>query len=453
MKRKACLLLVLLSVLIPVSPALLPAQEQKLPDCLLSYRFGPEQYVVVVEKSTQNLFVYSNYNPQPVASFKITSGKENGQKYQEGDLKTPEGIYFFRRILSGDQLPKVDDYGEKAFTMNYPNPVDRKEQRNGSGIWMHGAFDDTKTDQPNNSRGCVVMKNQDLVKVSKYIFLNQTPICIYDKITYDTPANLAARRDRLIQRLKEWKEHWQDKNIDGYISYYDNRFSSNGMNLSRFRTYKDNLNRKYKFIRVNLSGINIYGYKDYHVVLFNQLYISDINHFYSKKIQYWAQPPGSGAAKIAAELSLSLPQPAKFELSKGNFATVNQFRRDYLRQLKRNTLSIAPHDVHLRNVSITPKTVKLFLRKSTGVKGLKVIPVLKFEHNSDDTTRYRSLEGISLRNGMPQDYSKGIPLNNRETTMVMERDETFDLKSLTLFLIDGDNEFEQIITYFVNKSS
>ena len=153
-------------------------REQNIPDCLLSYQFGPEQHILVVEKSTQNLFVYSNYSTEPVESFKITSGKNHGPKMEEGDMRTPEGIYFFKSILYGEDLPKTGDYGEKAFTLNYPNPIDRKDSKDGSGIWLHGAFDGEKIGIPNNSRGCVVMKNEDLIRLSSYIFLNRTPICI-----------------------------------------------------------------------------------------------------------------------------------------------------------------------------------------------------------------------------------------------------------------------------------
>jgi murein L,D-transpeptidase YafK len=438
----------ILAVMVPGTS--LTAQE-KIPDCLLSYRFGPEQHVVVVEKSTQNLFVYSNYNATPVATFEITTGKQNGQKYEEGDLKTPEGIYFFQHILSGDKLPKADDYGDRAFTLNYPNPIDRKERRNGSGIWLHGAFDESKTTVPNNSRGCVVMKNGDLVEVSKYIFLNRTPICIYEKISYDSIENVEKRRDRLIQHLRQWKVDWENKNTDGYISHYDPGFVYQGMGLERFKTYKENLNNRYKFIRVFLSDINIYGFKKYHVVSFNQLYISDINHFYSRKIQYWTNGGSLDNVKIAAETTGSLPLPTKFERSKGNWVTVDQYRREYKAQLRSRTVTFSPRRVYLENVSIRDRSITLSIKKSARAGNLKVIPVLRLHHRSQDTDSYRSLTGITLENGMPEDNSRGVPLNNLETVMVLEKEKELKLKSLTLFLIGSSNELEQIITYIVDK--
>ncbi|MCP5103345.1 MAG: L,D-transpeptidase family protein [bacterium] len=448
MKFKPFFFLFLFAVLLSIAPLTANAQA-RIPDCLLSYKFGPEQHIIIVEKSTQTLSVYSNYQPEPVETFTITTGKKNGRKLREGDLKTPEGIYYFRRILSGDQLPKVDDYGEKAFTLNYPNPVDKKEARAGSGIWLHGAFSEDKTSNPNNTRGCVVMKNGDLTKVSKYIFLNQTPICIYDKITYDTEENIRTKRDRFIEHLREWKTNWENKNIEGYIDYYEKIFSYSGMNRARFKTYKKNLNSTYRFIKVTLSDINVYHYQDYYIVMFHQLYISDRNHFYSKKIQYWRDAKDADKARIAAEYNVSLPPIDKFEVSRGNYVTIDQFRKDYLRQLESSTVNMAPPSVTLDNISIFEETVTLSIRRDGRNNRLKVIPVLRLQN--PDGSPYRSLDGVSLDGGVPGDYSTGIRLENRETKIVMKKEKNVRLRSLTLFLVNSFGKLEQIVTYFVDK--
>jgi murein L,D-transpeptidase YafK len=439
-------MVVLFLPLRPAASALTPEGEQMIPDCLLSYRFGPEQHILIVEKSTQNLFVYSNYRAGPVESFKVTSGKNHGPKVEEGDMRTPEGIYFFRNILTGGDLPKTDDYGEKAFTLNYPNPIDKKDKKDGSGIWLHGAFDGEKINVPNNSRGCVVMKNEDLIRLSKYIFLNQTPICIYNKIKYETVEKIQQERDRLIRCLKEWKSNWEDKNIDGYIEYYDADFSYDGMSIEQFKSFKHRLNQRYRFIRVILSDINLYRFKNYHMVMFNQLYISDQNHFYSRKIQYWRD--FKDKARIVDEFSVRLPQPTKFEFTRGNYITIEEFRKDYLREMKTSTITIAPPEIHLKHIAIFGDTVKLFLAGSGDLRGLRVIPVLKME--TKGSTTLKSLEGITIEDGGPRGYADAVALEGRETTVVMRIDEEAQLKSLTLFLVNRENDFEQIITYFIN---
>lgn len=441
-------IIVFITIIRPGGPsAFAQTTETRIPDCLLSYQFGPEQYVLVVEKSSQSLFVYSNYQPEPIETFKVTTGKALGQKFVEGDMKTPEGLYYFRRIVAGDDLPKVDDYGEKAFTLNYPNPIDRRENRFGSGIWLHGAYNADKLTSPNNSRGCVVMHNGDLVKVSKYIFLNQTPICVYDKIRYDTVENITEKRDRLVEYLKEWKTNWESKDISGYIQYYDDRFSYNRMNLTAFKNHKERLNKNYRFIKVSLSDINIYAYDDYFMVMFHQLYISDKNHFYSKKIQYWRDLQYTG--KIAAEQTVSLPNISKVEVSRGNYISIDQFRKNQLEQLEAATVKMVPNGIRLTNISIVEKTVTLSLQRSGALDTMKVIPVLRLEDK--DNSIYRSLEGVTLKNGVPTDFSRAVPMRNRRREVVIKKDEDLQLRSLTLFLVNRRDKYEQIITYFVNK--
>lgn len=425
------------------------AAELKIPACLLSYQFGPEQYILIVEKSTQSLFVYSNYQPEPIETFKITTGKNNGPKIEEGDMKTPEGIYFFRRTLEGEELPKTDDYGEKAFTMNYPNAIDRQEKKNGSGIWLHGAFDIEKIKTPNNSRGCVVLNNDDLVKVSKYIYLNRTPICIYEKVKYDSLQNIQSKRERFISYLSRWKSNWENKNIDGYISYYDDGFTDSGMKLAQFKSFKNRLNQRYKFIRVRLSDINMYTFDGYYVVFFNQLYISDLNHFYSRKIQYWRDLGSTG--KIVDEANIRIPPISKIEVTKGNYITIDEFRRDYMKQLKAETVTIAPPAFYLKNISIVGKSVKLVLRHSGTDGGLKVIPVLRMENRNDGSGSYRSLQGVPLQDGVPpRSYDSAVAISGREATLAIEKEKDLKLVSLTLFFINKRNDFEQIITHFVN---
>lgn len=426
------------------------AAELKIPACLLSYQFGPEQYILIAEKSTQTLYVYSNYQPEPIETFKITSGKNNGPKVVEGDMKTPEGIYFFRRTLEGGELPKTDDYGEKAFTMNYPNAIDRQENKNGSGIWLHGAFDTEKIKTPYNSRGCVVLNNDDLVKISKYIYLNRTPICIYDKVRFDTLENIQKKRERFIGYLSRWKSHWENKNIDGYISYYDDGFTDNGMGLAQFKAFKNRLNQRYKFIRIRLSDINLYTFNGYYVVFFNQLYISDLNHFYSRKIQYWKDLGNTG--KIVDEANVRIAPITKIEVTKGNYITIDEFRKDCMKQLRAETMTITPPAFFLKNISIVGKSIKLTLGHSGTDGGLKVIPVLRMESKNDGSASYRSLEGIPLQEGVPpRSYDRAVDVRGRETTVVIAKEKDLKLISLTLFFINRDNDFQQIITHFVNS--
>lgn len=424
------------------------ATAQKIPDCLFNYELGPEQHIFIVEKISQTLYIYSNYKESPVATFKITTGKNGGPKISEGDLKTPEGIYFFTDILSSDRLPKVEDYGEKAFVLNYPNPLDKHQNKNGSGIWLHGAFDAAKIKTPFNTRGCVVLSNNDLIEVSKYIYLNKTPMCIYEKIHFDTIDNIKKKRDKIIEMLKDWKTSWENKDIDGYIAYYDPGFTYNRMDLRQFKNVKAGLNEKYKYIRVFLSDIDLYSFNGYFVVLFNQLYLSDKSQFYGKKIQYWKGDEDSG--KIADEMSFNLPIPSKFEATRGNFVTIDEFRRDYIKPVKSDLFAITPPDIRIKNISIREQSVQILVSRDNSAKDLKVIPVLTLKNNHTGNTYNYAINGIAIFNGAPKDFSKAINLDKIETRMIIDKEKDTQLKSITLFVINNHFSIEQIITHFIN---
>ena len=84
-------------------------------------------HVIVVEKSTHRLFIYENTNgaPKLIKTFTSATGKFRGNKFSQGDHKTPEGIYFLQNFHPSDDLiTKYGDYGKiygmGAFTSNYP---------------------------------------------------------------------------------------------------------------------------------------------------------------------------------------------------------------------------------------------------------------------------------------------------------------------------------------------
>lgn len=426
----------------------LASAEEKIPECMLNYKFGKEQYTLIADKTTQTLYVYSNYSSQPLEKIIITSGKKTGRKKVEGDLKTPEGIYFFTRILNGEQLPTYDDYGDKAFTMNYPNPIDKLEKRNGSGIWLHGAHDPSKTTSPTNSRGCVVMKNSDLMKISRYIFVAQTPIIIYDKIIYDTAENIIKKREEVINHIKYWKESWEDKRINDYIGCYLGSFKYKGKSLNWFKQYKNNLNKSYKFIRVFLSNVQLVGFKNYFAAMFNQLYISDRNHFYSKKLQYW-KFFNSRKPSLVSEKSYSLPGINRFELKKGNYVSINEFRRSVTHDLKKSFVNISPSTVYVKDLALTNSEVSLTLDRIGRKSSEAVIPVFSFKKSGSQI--FRSINGVPLSGGIPSEYSGALKMKSNRLNIKVPKEKDETVRSLTVFII-RNNTIGQIITYFMDKS-
>src|SRR5512135_109477 len=134
------------------------------------WQLSPKQrYALVVDTSKSTLYLFENVNgvPQYVADFYISVGKKGADKVSEGDQKTPLGVYFVNAHLTKDKL--TDFYGPDAYPLSYPNEWDKREGRNGHGIWMHGTPSDTYSRPPRASNGCVVLANNDLNYIGKHL--------------------------------------------------------------------------------------------------------------------------------------------------------------------------------------------------------------------------------------------------------------------------------------------
>ncbi len=162
---------------------------------------------IIVEKSTHRLFFYRG--ERLVKSIKVTTGKRRGDKLVEGDLKTPEGVYFLTEFLEDEELPAK--YGTRAIVLDYPNPVDKFQGKTGYGIWVHGTDDPPRLERPYDSRGCVVMLNSDVDDLSGMITLNSTPVVIVEKLEF---ASKEEAREEL-ERIGDWFLDSFELSLDG----------------------------------------------------------------------------------------------------------------------------------------------------------------------------------------------------------------------------------------------
>lgn len=267
---------------------------------LLAFSAMPQRnYIILVDKEQQSLNVFELKKDNllnKVREFAASTGKSPGDKVKTGDLKTPEGIYFFNQILNGKGLPPR--YGLRAFVTDYPNVFDQKRRKSGSGIWLHG-IENAKELKPLDTKGCVAMRNEDLRVVSNYIKLADTPIIISDKI--DPSLNLmdGKKLESVKELLGGWVQAWQTKDIQKYINYYSDSFRSNNMQKWMWYQYKKRLNEKYSRISVKYWNEKIYQFRSSMVVHANLAYESDLFQDSGVKILYLAKEYGDW--KIVAE--------------------------------------------------------------------------------------------------------------------------------------------------------
>lgn len=267
----------------------------KIPASLLRLGVGDyfSDYAFVVDKSLRTLTIWRKVDDkvQFVEAHAADLGRKPGDKSVLGDLKTPEGIYFFQDMYEGSNL-NFSQYGSRAFTMDYPNLFDRLESKTGSGIWLH-AVPETKTLR-RGSRGCIVVRDHVIKTLSPYITLKKTPIIVLDKVTYLDAETHRSEEARLVKWIEGWRKDWESKNIDSYMKYYSDNFKSMKMDKNLWRRYKESINKKYEYITVRIQRPIIFRHNDEYVVRFLQQYESDqLSDFGEKALYVKAEADGN----------------------------------------------------------------------------------------------------------------------------------------------------------------
>ncbi len=143
----------------------------QLPDSAPSHFFA-------VDKEKDMLYRVSDVQGKKslIKSFPAIHGSVEGDKQVQGDLKTPEGIYFITKKIA----KKLDfmDYGPLAFGLNYPNAADHIMGKTGGGIWLHSKGRPIKEVK---TRGCVAIEQADIEELVP-VLKPGTPVMIAQRI-------------------------------------------------------------------------------------------------------------------------------------------------------------------------------------------------------------------------------------------------------------------------------
>jgi murein L,D-transpeptidase YafK len=248
---------------------LLPSPARAAWDAVIAEQFAHPSYFVAVDKKRQKLAFFEKQSPLRLARvFVCTTGQKEGDKEVEGDLKTPEGVYFVvRRIDAGLDFIK---YGPRAFTLNYPNPVDRLRGKTGFGIWIHGRGEPLV---PLQTEGCVAMNNNDLSILGKAL-LPGAPVTLTRSFVFGaTGAGGDDDLHKLEQKVRDWAEAWSGRSRRFFDFYNREAYSAaQGENFSAFRAQKERLFALLPWIRTSVRDIRILAGPDYWVTWFHQDY-------------------------------------------------------------------------------------------------------------------------------------------------------------------------------------
>jgi len=136
----------------------------------------------------------------------VSSGSAGFDKFEEGDRKTPIGLYRITRALRDVELPEL--YGAGALVLDYPNAWDRHRGRTGSGIWLHGVPRARLSRSPRSSEGCVTMSNEHIATLAARLEQPDTLVWLSggeDGSTARTASEWADARQRYRTLFREWQ--------------------------------------------------------------------------------------------------------------------------------------------------------------------------------------------------------------------------------------------------------
>ncbi|WP_045216621.1 L,D-transpeptidase family protein [Desulfonatronovibrio magnus] len=292
----------LLFFLLLFVPALTYAEAWK--PHLTGDAFAPET-ILTVDKQNQSFLIFSNKSPLvKKESWQCTTGQAQGDKLVEGDLKTPEGIYFLERRIANNPYLPYELFGDLAFTLNYPNPVDRIKNKTGHSIWIHGRGREVV---PFDTEGCVAMDMEYMLALEDYVEFRKTPVIIAEKISW-SPDEIEHEHSRAIARNSlQWADDWRNKST-AYFEHYDSILfpKSEGQSFRAFQAHKQRLFNQYAWMDVFVEQPKVVHGPDYSVSYFGQVFKAP--GFYSRGIKrlYWKQDD-DGRFRIVGEEWRSYP--------------------------------------------------------------------------------------------------------------------------------------------------
>lgn len=272
--------------------------EKLYPAALLNWMIEGRFHALVVDKSQQRLTVWRilDGEPRAVESYPCSTGENEGDKWVRGDMRTPEGVYFFCSVIDGRRLPSK--YGLWAFTSDYPNFVDKRRGKNGDGIWLHGR--DKPLGPKPDSNGCIAMENEDLVKVSRFIRLQSTPLIVVKRVRMVPRSEILEEERDLRAFIESWRQAWESMDLDRYMSHYSKNFQSCWLDYRLWREKKQRLINRYDNIRVRLGKIYLYRQNGLVTAIFTQTYQSDSYRATGIKLLYLIRNR-KGEDKVYAE--------------------------------------------------------------------------------------------------------------------------------------------------------
>ena len=225
--------------------------------------------LVAVDKARQTFLVYEKKSPLRLKyRYDCSTGQVAGDKQFLNDLRTPEGVYFVNyKIADGLDFK---EYGGLAYTLNYPNPVDRLRGKTGHGIWIHSKGFGI---EPMGTRGCVAIGLRDIDEAGPDLAPGTAVILAgnVDEQRLSSPNADTARH--LQQLMARWSQAWASRSPKMF-QFYDTQAYTKAMpeSFAAFRMTKERLFKMLQFIHIYNRKIHVLEGPGYWVTWSEQFY-------------------------------------------------------------------------------------------------------------------------------------------------------------------------------------
>lgn len=166
----------------------------------------------------------------------VSVGQNGVGKQRAWDRKTPLGIYFVVDQLDTSRLH--EKYGITAFPLDYPNVLDRRYERTGDGIWVHGVIAGGGRRPPFDTDGCLALPNEDLRSLEEKFVPLVTPVIITNDLQWQDSSTREMLRIEIRKAIADWMAALAANDVHAYLSMYGEEFSYRGMTFSEWASFR-----------------------------------------------------------------------------------------------------------------------------------------------------------------------------------------------------------------------
>ncbi|WP_419677692.1 L,D-transpeptidase family protein [Aliarcobacter lanthieri] len=244
--------------------------------------YETKKYIIVAQKDNKKITLYEKDKDdfKKVSNDNIIIGEKEGDKFLEGDKRTPEGAYELVQKRTGlDQF-----YGPFALVTAYPDNFDKSLNKKGHGIWIHGM--PLNGEREKFTQGCIALDNDKLEALEKNIDYKKAVLLTTNESFQKAKKSEVAL---ILSTIYKWKDAWKYSKIDEYLSYYSKDFKrADRSDFNSFKTQKTRIFEKNESKTINLFNIDISPYpnslgKRMYKVIMDEEYFSPTVKFVGKK--------------------------------------------------------------------------------------------------------------------------------------------------------------------------